>query len=113
MLYQITTVLLIALGTVHVGFTFHEFEEFSLDALWFTSAGIAIILVGLVNIILLRGAGKDRVVRWIGFGSNLTVAFLFTGALVVLREPQVFIGLFLSFVEAALSLRFTKSQSAG
>jgi Na+-driven multidrug efflux pump len=107
-LYKITTGLLIALGVVHVLYTAREYDAFSLDALWFISAGIAIILVGLINVILLRGAGKDRVVRWIGFGTNLIVVLLFAAALLVLRAPQVFIGLFLSGFTAAASLLLSR-----
>jgi Na+-driven multidrug efflux pump len=107
-LYKTTTGLLIALGVVHVLYTAREYDTFSLDALWFISAGIAIILAGLINVILLRGAGKDRVVRWIGFGTNLIVVLLFAAALLVLREPQVFIGLFLSGFTAATSLLLSR-----
>ena len=102
--YKIITGLLIALGVVHVLYTAREYEGLSLDALWFVSAGVAVILVGLINVILLRCAGEDPVVRWIGFGSIFTITMLFAVALLVLREPQVFIGLFLSGFEAAASL---------
>lgn len=107
-LYKITTGLLIALGVAHVLYTAREYDGFSLDALWFISAGIAIILAGLINVILLRRASKDRVVCWIGFGANLTVALFFAAALLVLREPQVFIGLFLSGFAAAASLLLSR-----
>ena len=60
--HKILTGIIIALGTLHVLITFHDYDSFSVRALWFASAGIAIILAGFLNIILLRDAGKDTVV---------------------------------------------------
>jgi hypothetical protein len=108
-LYQITTGLLIALGVVHVWFTRYAYDGFSLDALWFIGSGAAIIFAGLLNIVILRGAGKDRVVWWLVFGTNLTLALGFTASLLVLKEPQVFIGIFLSGCEAIASLLLPRS----
>jgi hypothetical protein len=95
-LHKLFTGLLITLGIVHVAYTPCVYAGFSLDVLWFISAGMAIIFAGLINIVLLRVAGKDRLVWWLGFGTNLTLALGFAAALLALREPQVFIGLFLS-----------------
>ena len=102
-LYKLSTGLLIALGAVHVAYTPWVYDGYSLDALWFISAGIAIIFAGLMNVVLLRGAGEDRVVWRIVVGTNLAITLLFPAALLVLREPQVFIGLFLAGFEAVAS----------
>ena len=58
--HKILTGLIIALGLLHVLVTFHDYDEFSLRALWFASAGVAIILAGFLNIVLLREVGKDK-----------------------------------------------------
>lgn len=61
--HKIITGLMIALGLIHILFTFHDYDTFSMRALWFASAGVAIILAGFLNIVLLRDVGKDKVVR--------------------------------------------------
>ena len=108
-LYQIATGLLIALGVVHVWFTRYAYDGFSLDALWFIGSGMAIIFAGLLNIVMLRGAGKDRVVWWLVFGTNLVLVLGFAVSLLVLKEPQVFVGICLSGFEAVASLLISRS----
>ncbi len=93
---------MIALGLLHVAFTFHDYDEFSLRAVWFASAGIAIILAGFLNIDLLRNAGRDQIIRWLSIGTNLFFAALFLAALLLLPQPQVFSGAGL-FVVAAIT----------
>jgi hypothetical protein len=108
-LYKIATGLLTALGAVHIAYTPWVYDGFSLDALWFIGSGIAIIFAGLLNVFLLRDKGKDRVMRWLVLGTNLILVFGFAGGLLVLKEPQVFIGLFLSGFEAVASLLISRS----
>ena len=93
---------------VHVTYTPWAYDGFSLDAMWFVGSGMAIIFAGLLNIVLLRGAGKDPVTRWVVFGANLVLVLGFAVALLVLREPQVFIGLFLAGFEAVASLLISR-----
>ena len=99
--YKILTGVIIALGLLHVLVTFHDYDSFSLRALWFASAGIAIILAGFLNIILLRDVGKDRVVWMLCLITNLIFAVMFVLALVILPQPQVFVGAGL-FITATL-----------
>lgn len=90
--HKIITGLMIALGSLHVLFTFHDYDEFSLRALWFASAGVAIILAGFLNIALLRDAGKDKVVRLLAVLTNIIFAVMFSAALYLMQQPQVFFG---------------------
>jgi hypothetical protein len=99
--HKILTGIIIALGLLHVSVTFHDYDSFSLGALWFASAGVAIILAGFLNIILLRDVGKDRVVWLLCLVTNLIFAVMFVLALLILRQPQVFVGAGL-FIAAAL-----------
>ncbi len=46
-IHKIVTGLMIALGLIHILFTFHDYDEFSMRALWFASTGVAIILAGV------------------------------------------------------------------
>ena len=96
--------LIIALGVLHLLFTFHDYGEFTLDALWFASAGFAIIFAGFLNLISARTAGRDALVRVLCFVSNLVVAALFVAALWLMRQPQVFAGVLLFAVAAVATL---------
>lgn len=106
--HKIITGLIIALGSLHILFTFHDYDSFSLRALWFASAGVAIILAGFLNLILLRDVGKDRVVWVICLLTNLFFAVLFAVALSLLNQPQVFLGIALFVVAIVTSFTIKK-----
>lgn len=101
-IHKIITGLIIALGLLHILFTFHDYDEFSLRALWFASAGIAMILAGFLNIVLLRDVGKDNVVRFLSILTNLIFAVMFAAALYLMQQPQVFVGVAL-FIVASIT----------
>jgi hypothetical protein len=102
--HKILTGIIIALGVLHVLVTFHDYDNFSLEALWFAAAGVAIILAGFLNIVLLREAGKDAVVRMLGAITNFILAAMFLAALLILPQPQVFVGAGLFVAATILSL---------
>lgn len=107
-IHLIVTYLIIALGVTHLLFTFVNYNRFTLGALWFASAGFAIIFAGFLNVAVSRGAGRDRVVWLLCLVTNLMVTALFGVALYVLREPQVFIGMLLfAFASFAVLRRGT------
>ena len=95
---------MIALGLTHVLFTFHDYDSFSLDALWFASAGVAIVLAGFLNLVLLRQVGQDRVVWLLCVLTNVTFSIMFAAALILMRQPQVFLGLVLFALAALVAL---------
>lgn len=102
--HKILTGLMIALGSLHVLFTFHDYDTFSLRALWFASAGLAIILAGFLNIVLLRDVGKDKIVRLLCILTNIIFAVMFSAALFLMRQPQVFLGVALFTTATILTL---------
>lgn len=107
--HKIITGLMIALGSLHILFTFYDYDEFSLRALWFASAGVAIILAGFLNIVLLRDAGKDKVVWFLCILTNIIFAVMFSAVLFLMQQPQVFVGvaLFLIATITAFVMRGT------
>ncbi|MDQ1592098.1 MAG: hypothetical protein QOG71_2725 [Pyrinomonadaceae bacterium] len=105
--------LIIALGVLHLLFTFHDYDEFTLRALWFASAGFAIIFAGFLNLISSRLAGRDALARWLCFTSNVVVAALFVAALWLMQQPQVFVGVLLFAVAAVVSLAPRGRHAAG
>ena len=104
-IHVIVTYLIIALGVVHLLFTARNFSRLTLGALWFASAGFAIIFAGFMNVVHTRGAGRDRVVHALCLTTNITVTVLFGVALSVLREPQVFVGLLLFALASLATLK--------
>ena len=100
---------MIALGLLHVSVTFVDYDTFSLRALWFAGAGVAIILAGFLNVVLLRDAGKDRVVRLLSVLANIIFAAMFAAALTLMQQPQVFVGLALFIIAAVTSLTVNKA----
>ena len=102
--HKILTGIIIALGCLHVLVTFHDYDSFSIRALWFASAGVAIILAGFLNIVLLRDADKDTVVWTLCITTNVIFAVMFVLALLVLPQPQVFVGAGLFISAMILSL---------
>jgi len=98
---------MVGLGCLHIGFTPFNYSRFDMDAMWFVSAGVAIILAGFLNVALIREAGKDPVVRTLCVITNVSFALLFGVVLYQLAQPQVFVGLALFGVAgvSALSTR--------
>lgn len=109
--HKIVTGLMIALGSLHILFTFHDYDEFSLEALWFASAGVTIILAGFLNIVLLRDTGKDKVVRLLCIITNIIFAVMFTAALFLMQQPQVFFGAALFTVATIIALIISRPQN--
>ena len=103
-IHKIITGLMIALGLLHILFTFHDYDEFSMRALWFASAGVAIILAGFLNLVLLRDVGKDKLVRSLGILTNLIFVVMFGAVLFLMPQPQAFVGVALFGIAAILTL---------
>lgn len=73
-------------------------------ALWFASAGVAIILAGFLNIVLLRDVGKDQLVKLLCVLTNLIFVVMFFAVLFLMPQPQVFVGVALFGIAAVLVL---------
>lgn len=102
--HTICTYLIIALGLLHLLFTFHDYDAFTLRALWFASAGFAIMFAGFLNLILLRLARKETLVRALCVIANVICASLFGAALWLMQQPQVFVGVLLFSIATIASL---------
>jgi hypothetical protein len=91
--YKICAWLIVALGAAHVLFTFHDYEEFSLRAMWFAGSGLALVFAGFLNVAHIRAAGRDPLVRALTVLTDAACALLFAAALTLMRQPQVLVGL--------------------
>jgi hypothetical protein len=84
--------LAMVLGLAHLSFTPVNYRALTLNALWFASAGLAILFGGFLNLALNRSTGADRAVRGLSILANALLAVLFLMAIRVLPQPQVFLG---------------------
>lgn len=92
------------LGLGHLSIAALSFPQLSFQALWFTGAGVAIVLGGMLNVFALmaRYGGAARALLGI---ANLAMAGFFAMALILLPAPQVIAGIVLFLALAALSWR--------
>jgi hypothetical protein len=109
--HKIITGLMIALGLIHILFTFYDYDTFSMRALWFASAGVAIILAGFLNIVLLRDVGKDKVVWLLCILANIIFTVMFSAVLFLMPQPQVFIGVALFAMATIFTLLLSRKQN--
>lgn len=92
MLHTVASILIVALGLLHVVFTFNNYHGISYDAAWFLGTGFAIVLAGFMNIAMLRDGGKDTVIWSMALITNIVFLVGFVAASYMMRQPQVFIG---------------------
>lgn len=110
--HKVITGLIIGLGLLHVLVTFVDYDEFSLRALWFAGAGVAIILSGFINLILLRDPVGDRVIRLLCLTTNVVFVIMFCAALYLMQQPQVFIGVALFAAATIVAFFIHKEKSS-
>ncbi len=92
MLHTVASILIVALGLLHVAFTFNNYHGISYDAAWFLGTGFAIVLAGFMNIAMLRDGGKDTVIWSMALITNVIFLVGFAAAACMMRQPQVFVG---------------------
>src|SRR5882672_8635117 len=91
-LHTIASIFIVALGLLHCGFTFFNYNGLSFDAAWFLGTGFAIILAGFMNIAMLRDGGKDVVIWSMTLITNIVFLLGFCAASYMMQQPQVFVG---------------------
>ena len=110
--YKICSWLAVALGCAHLLFTFHDYDEYSLDAFWFFGSGLAIVFAGFLNLANLSAGGRDRLTRVLCVVADAACALLFAAALPLLRQPQVLVGVAL-FAFATIAAARTGMRDEG
>lgn len=91
-LLQILTGIALALGAIHLALAALGWRVWSVDALWFVGAGLAILIAGLLNVVMMRTQRPDRVQQAAWIGANVVAAGFFALAWTVLPAPQVVVG---------------------
>jgi sulfite exporter TauE/SafE len=93
-LHRISTYLLIALGVVHTSLTAVFNKEFSVDAMYFASAGLAMVVIGFLNIATSRNT-DDRLTMILCWVANVLFTIFGTLTALAIREPQAYFGIVL------------------
>ncbi|MBN2091898.1 hypothetical protein JW964_19940 [candidate division KSB1 bacterium] len=88
--YKTTSFLLVILGVIHTSLTPLFYKTFSVDALWFAGTGLSLVFLGLLNIAALKTSIKS--VYQICIFANIICTIYFAIIVIVLPEPQAFIG---------------------
>ena len=103
---KITSYLIILLGIVHIGFAFPL--QINEGTLWFVGSGFAVIFAGLLNLVAIdRGGSRfTKVIAAIVNGFN---TLMFLGALKILNQPQVYIGIAISLT-ATIAFMMNRSR---
>ena len=86
----ICAVVVLALGVVHCVFTPFAYPSFSVAALWFLGAGLALIFGGMLNVLRLQGASSPlaRTFSAMANAGMLAFALLFAAQVSLARNPQ-------------------------
>jgi membrane protein CcdC involved in cytochrome C biogenesis len=90
------SILALVLALAHLAIAgFLAQRVWELQTLWFLGSGVALLLGALLNIITLRVAQRDLVVRNCLILGNTLVAGFFMLAVPLLKAPQALVGLVL------------------
>ncbi|MBA3837004.1 MAG: hypothetical protein H2054_12540 [Sphingomonas sp.] len=100
------------LGTLHIALTPLAYAAWTVEALWFLGAGLAIVMAAVANIVGRPFADRPR--RIMVATINLTMAIFFASAWLVLPAPQVLVGgvLFLSLAVCAVAPQGSKAATS-
>lgn len=89
-IHKVCVYLIIALGVIHIAVTPVFKKEFSPDAMYFASAGFAMIFIGLLNIALSRDGGKDRALATLCYVANALYTVFVIITLTVIHERSAY-----------------------
>jgi hypothetical protein len=109
-LYSISAYLLVILGTGHTLLTPTFYPGFSADALWFAGTGLALLLLGMLNIATIKNP-IPTLLNLCVVANLMGVIYL---ALVTLAIPEIqaFIALLAAFGLVVSALAFRKNTLA-
>jgi 4-amino-4-deoxy-L-arabinose transferase-like glycosyltransferase len=99
--------LLIALGAVHVSLTVKFDPSLGLDAIWFASGGLLIIMIGALNLLRVTYTNVAKGVSTVSVISNVVLLALMVWMatrLSMRSNPQVVVGLILAGLLTAFSV---------
>jgi len=87
-IYKISIGAIIFLGIAHIGLTFVKYKKIEPDALWFLSAGLALIFSGLINYVNL--VGHSSFTGRISLSANVLLVLFSILLTFYIRKAQIF-----------------------
>lgn len=87
--HSIVSYAIILVGLIHIYFA-RCLENFDSYTLWFIGSGMAIIFAGFIN--LARTKSCEKTIYFVCIYTNVLTTGLFCVALIIMRDPQVYIG---------------------
>ncbi len=112
-LYLVLAVLVVLLGLVHLLATFQLFDALSSRALWFASAGLAIVLTGILNLLNRAYGATAQGVRWAAIGANLVMTLFAALAGVVGAATGVQLILIVGLLAATSLISLARPRLSG
>jgi hypothetical protein len=94
-LHQASAWLLITLGVIHTSLTPVFYDGFLAEPMWFAGTGLAMSLIGILNIAWSRDARDDRLVSMLCHIANLIFALFGLAMARAVPQPQAYLGLVL------------------
>lgn len=110
-LYKISTLLILALGILHISLTPVFFKALTENAMWFVSGGLMMVFISFFNFILMKSANGERSVKLLCHLANVAglifAATTFTiNSLRAAPPIQFWLVLFLFIFETIAALRY-------
>jgi hypothetical protein len=103
-LHRASSFALIALGFVQMALTPARYGGLTAGAIWFAGTGLAMMLLGALNVVVRRGAIRDPVAFSACRLANAAFVALGVFAVSAIPEPQTIVTLVLALVQAATTL---------
>jgi hypothetical protein len=84
-----------------------------MGAMYFASAGLALMLLGFLNLALRSDTGGNRVLRILCHTANVVMTLFAIFAVVVIPEPQAYFGLAMLIIQTltAFALRVSEQRA--
>ena len=99
--------LLIVFGAVHLSLTRRVHPDIDINAIWFVSGGLLIIVIGVLNLLRVAYGSVAKGVYVVSVIANIVLLalMLFIATLLPIRgNPQVLVGLILAVLLTAFSV---------
>ena len=109
-LHRASAWLLVVLGVIHTSLTPMFYDEFSAEPMWFAGAGLAMSLIGILNVALSRSVGDDRLVSTLCRTANLIFALFGLAIVRAVPQPQAYLGLVLILTMTVTSFLIVRAK---
>ena len=109
-MYTIIALIVIGGGVIRTSLTFIiDYNGLSAERVYFAGSGIALIMIGLFNYIVIRTHAKDKIINITAYGINaLGIVFLALAGIVLKGESQPILLILVLIPACILTLKMGK-----